>query len=301
MPAVPGTMKMEIEPSPELREELANLRHSMEYYQAEYEKGRVERNAQALRRARRRQTWHAIGAALTPIGVWLLLGYVVMMNMCGCAHVPMVPPAHEGARRSAAEQTSAAIRLEVVCMAGDPLAGSLSAAMYYGSGVFVGPRDVLTAYHVVHCPVFGAVGLIQVVLPNGRRLGAEVMKTDARHDLARLVLSNAVYPGPVPGLARPHRADRICIAPGYPTASPRQCGLVTEVADDGSHWGEVHHLAPTFVGNSGSGVYDSDGYLIGIVDSRPQDTVCSIPDDMAREGFSCGGRVAMLWGRGMLP
>ena len=60
---------------------------------------------------------------------------------------------------------------------------------------------------------------------------------------------------------RPAIGAEVCLVPVVPARGP-QCGKVDSFD---SIPGDVFHQATTKPGNSGSGVYDADGRLVGIV------------------------------------
>lgn len=135
----------------------------------------------------------------------------------------------------------------VVCRI-DTLTGS-------GSGVWVSPELVATAYHVVS----DAIGPIWLQLEDGHAHEATVIKTDPEHDLALLrCLHAAVAPHRFIELAKadPNLFSR-CMAVGH------QLGLAAMVTDGriqsyGPH--EVMYSAPGIFGSSGGGVFiEEDG------------------------------------------
>lgn len=151
---------------------------------------------------------------------------------------------------------------------------------YSGSGVVISDRRVLTAAHLVEvCP-----------LPDMFILDDETMypvypaKVDVDNDLAILV-----NVGPVPFKKpsinygpEPKRMSRIYLITGAPYEDVRD-GIL-------NHWNikegpRIKHSIVTERGNSGSGVYDYMGRLIGILTHA---TFCG-------NGQYCGGRASSLW------
>lgn len=130
-----------------------------------------------------------------------------------------------------------------------------------GTGVVVTERHVLTAAHVVDCPVPPAVTLL---LADGRRFSAVVVRDDARfgdgRDVALLEIATAERFGL--GIAPPNvgaLAGELCLS----LARGRTCGERAPV--DSTTRGVVVIDAATRHGDSGAGVYNADGELAGIV------------------------------------
>lgn len=117
-----------------------------------------------------------------------------------------------------------------------------------GSGVLVAPRLAVTARHVVPCDEAQVAGV-----------DAQVFSHDEEADVAVLYLHeplNGRIPtiGPVPSLD-----ERVCIEPSHPERR-RSCGWVV-----GRHSGVLKLDSLVWPGNSGSGVWDAQGRLVGIV------------------------------------
>ena len=128
-----------------------------------------------------------------------------------------------------------------------------------GTGVVVSERHIVTANHVVECPI---IPVVIVVLANGRRTAADVTSIDRDADTARLEMSFADNFGigaVPPALATPHDlhvGDKLCTY-AWGRAS---CGEYL-----GPHDGRGYLEAATGPGWSGAPVYTSDGRLAGIV------------------------------------
>jgi S1-C subfamily serine protease len=189
-----------------------------------------------------------------------LLAFALSVAMlAGCCEAP--PPrypeqVHLG--RSVAQQEAAAGDVTVACV--DPSNIQIKG----GSGVLVTDRRVVTASHVVTC--HGETG-VYVEFPGGVTVLARVAVLDLEDDLAVLALTQPVvsYYSAVIG-PRPDEGDRICFAAGAPKRV-RRCGVVTGYRDDDDSnvKGDVETDAEIRAGNSGSGVYDDAGRLVGIV------------------------------------
>jgi S1-C subfamily serine protease len=178
--------------------------------------------------------------------------------------------------RTVAQQYSNAVQIAVAC--GEDLFG--------GSGVIVGPRTILTAYHVVACNN----PLVAVLAPGVKEQPktVKVLSYSESEDLALLELSSdaesftnylPVSYGPLPKLG-----DRVCGAHGVPKIG-RVCGEVQPYADKP---GDIVFTGIVDHGNSGSGLYDSHGRLVGIITHL---YTCS-------NGQVCGGKATSLDGHG---
>ncbi len=135
-----------------------------------------------------------------------------------------------------------------------------------GSGVIVSDWQVLTALHVVDCP---NIPIIHVLTDRGRwRFSPE--KEWRSVDVARIQMASADDLGG--GIVPPTLSEkglRVWDAVYIQTASPRSTEVIGQVMDSGfggSGYGGTYfsYRAGTEHGNSGSGVYDTTGNLIGV-------------------------------------
>lgn len=134
-------------------------------------------------------------------------------------------------------------------------------SMGFGTGVVIGDDYILTARHVVkNCIKDG--GLILVTAFGTEFDGiAMVVAEDKDADIARLYVPGIRGPyveiGP-----RPIAGDIVCFTPAFPNRH-RVCGEVfSEAGDVGD---EIRFSGIPQPGNSGSGLYDRRGRLVGIV------------------------------------
>jgi len=198
-----------------------------------------------------------------------LLGVVANIS---CAHQsPLVS-------RSVAERYSAAVRIGVTCLGED---GSIMSGG--GSGVIVSPTVVLTAAHVADMP--DALCSFSVSRYDGRERSMRVERVDHKLDLARLVLMSGQEPfvySPVSFGPKPLIGSTVCAAPAWPSFK-HKCGEVQPYAEAPGNLQMDVVIEP---GNSGSGVYDGAGRLVGIVTHL---THCY-------NGQICGGKAATLEG-----
>jgi putative serine protease PepD len=136
-----------------------------------------------------------------------------------------------------------------------------------GSGVIVSSDGkVLTNNHVVN----GAAGQVTVQLSDGRKVNANVLKTDSSHDLALLQLSG------VSGLTAATLGDSSTLQVGDTVlafGSPLgltgtvTSGIVSALNRDASDLGQTGLIqtdAPINSGNSGGPLVDTAGRVVGI-------------------------------------
>lgn len=185
-------------------------------------------------------------ASLTAFGL-------AVASVAGCCDAPApVYPRSTEVGRSLAEQSAATADITVACL-------SPEVQIKGGSGVLVNPKKVITASHVVRCA--GPTG-IYLEFPGGAESQAIVSAIDFEGDIAVLILKTSVQLGPNAIIGpRPADRDRVCMVTGAPRRNLK-CGLVTGFEEPP---GDVRHNILTEPGNSGSGVYDGDGRLVGIV------------------------------------
>ena len=152
--------------------------------------------------------------------------------------------------RNASAQRARAVKVSVTC-------GSSSG---YGSGVIVANRSVLTAAHVPEC---AGVPTITITDADGVDRPARVsMRARDGADAVRLELTGGEdFHVPAVRWAGPPALDHmICVATAGPVRS-RSCGIVQEIRGNA----ELRSTWPADFGNSGSGVYDEQGNLIGLL------------------------------------
>lgn len=164
--------------------------------------------------------------------------------------LPHVEPVHK--TPAAAEQAYASVQMSC---------GSDIQPDKWASGVVISQKYILTAAHVVRC---AGIPSIRVKLANGKELTAVVERDDqmfgAGMDLARL----EIWGLETTGYAEP------------PVLGMQSMGAMAATATKrGLAFGRftMHDVAdmPTELGDSGSGVYNEDGELVGIVTNRSGD------------------------------
>lgn len=144
-----------------------------------------------------------------------------------------------------------------------------------GSGVIHFGDVALTAFHVVTCatPVGAYVKggdpvprvliqptSIQVQDADARTYHARIMRYAPADDIAWLLLDADTERQPF-HVAEPPAQGFVCFSSGHPQRE-RRCGRVE--ASGGRDTG-IHFLTPAIPGNSGSGIYDEAGRLVGLV------------------------------------
>lgn len=212
---------------------------------------------------------------------------------CACTPAPRIPSSGPG--RDAVAQMKATVMVEVGCMATSPF-GKVPPSFEMpnvrggvGSGTALGNHHILTAQHVIDCPV---ARTIQVVTYDGRVFKATVDREDADADVARLEVSDSLALDVPPVIINyPTANDRVCAFSAYPVRGS-SCGDLVTVEHMSK--GNLLHTARVEHGNSGGGLY-TGGYLTGV-------TTHLIPCDIS-DMFSttpvpgCGGRATTLFGR----
>lgn len=181
----------------------------------------------------RRAHWYAAS---------LILAWAVLTATCGAcaAHIPQPSFAHV--------TTPAAIRVDVECPSG---------TTRRGSAVAVGPRLVTTAAHVVPC---GRAAMVVLTLADGRVIPAYVSVTLDREDLAILLPTTDV--ADVRLRLAPARPGPVCFTAAAPERGVH-CGSIERVVS-----GVIVLSGRIVHGNSGSGLFNAQGELVGIVTGR---------------------------------
>ncbi len=176
----------------------------------------------------------------------------VVLTLVGCAVIPTVPM-HPRAPEVTAWHHPRAVVVVTACL-GSPRTGS---------GVAIAPNLVLTAAHVVACTD------LAVLTVAGRP--AVVFAEWPERDTALLVVQMPAAPvrfGP-----RPRAGDRVCAATAWP-AAVWSCGnvlTVTRVLCRSGFCSDLRLEVPIRPGNSGGGLFDAAGALIGLITGNTPD------------------------------
>lgn len=144
-----------------------------------------------------------------------------------------------------------------------------------GSGISLGGGNVLTAHHVIE-----NASRVLVGFASRREEPVQVIKIDARRDLALLRSTFTDEPAAPMGDSRALRSGESVLAVGYPLASVigAQDATLTRGVFSGrwqAPWGVWHAQtdAPINPGNSGGPLADSQGRLIGVLTFKVRETV----------------------------
>jgi S1-C subfamily serine protease len=202
---------------------------------------------------------------------WAFGALFLVMSLLGCAH--RMPT------RSIAQTHESTVAIRATCpvMRGDQV---VIQRWSLGSGVVVSPTQVLTAYHVVDEPLCD----YSIMYANGTEVDMEIEKVWAANDVARLRTVSGMLPAtflPMSYTEVPAPGSRVCVVAAIPTWG-RRCGDVGYYRSRPP--GDIAHTGIVEPGNSGSGVYDTQGLLVGITTHLMRCT----------NGQICGGRFSSL-------
>lgn len=214
------------------------------------------------------------------VGVLAVIALVTaMVSTCAsCA-----PHTTSSYGRSAPEMHQSTVTIRTVCSNG----------VFAGSGVMVSPTRILTAGHVVRCQIsetsFEPPLAIGVDGGDDEFHFATLDSADFQEgvDVAALTVDGMrKYFTPVTIGPQPDIGERVCASTGRKPRYAIKCGTVQPrtTADD---TGTTRFDGIIEGGNSGSGLYDSRGRLVGIVTFYFK---CS-------NGQTCGGGATPLWTR----
>lgn len=213
---------------------------------------------------------------------WLLAALVsTTVTFCvACGARPDVSPDRpppDAAGIAEAEQRAVAVYVH--CL--PPLAG------HAGSGVAIMGRSVVTALHVVNCAplnvkgaqvadVYIAPAAVIIQDANDETHLAEVRLVDVDRDMVRLELdADWSHEKPTARLAPPPRIGRVCLAASVPKREVK-CGEVRRLRSWPPDMVLYTGVQVTF-GNSGGGVYDDEGRLVGIETRCDDSAGCVLP------------------------
>lgn len=180
------------------------------------------------------------------------VGLVALILFVSCAprFIRMVPATVQYS--TPAQQRRAAVGIEVECADGKA---------WRGTGVIVSSRTVLTARHVVDCGKVAAKSFVVKTL-GGKRHDMLVTWMHGKADTAMLMIESKTLfrrDERVPYVTAPWQYDQVvCRAAAVPYHG-RFCGTV-----QGTYKGQVRYDHIGQSGNSGSGVFDVQGRLVGL-------------------------------------
>jgi S1-C subfamily serine protease len=204
--------------------------------------------------------------ALTTVGWWLVLTALVLFTTC-CVHrgTRTIPETHE-----------ASVRINVTCF---DASGALLQG--HGSGVVVGEHRILTARHVASEAGAAAGCIYTVTTSEGLTVLAMPRRDWPDRDVAELITLDPLPYTPIKLADAPGAGEVACIVSAYPRFY-RRCGAINYYRDDAP--GDVAIDALVEPGNSGSGVYDNRGRLVGITTHLYR----------CQNGQWCGGKFSSL-------
>lgn len=251
-----------------------------------------DRSLEVLRLAGRTNDRRLAYVAL--VGTWVA-AVVVAALLAGCLRPAVQTPAQP---YTLDEQARAAVTIESLCIGDAFRAKTTKSAVLgggAGSGAIIGTYGVVTAAHVINCPTGSPV--VGVIDHTGRRRVADIAAIDYVHDVARLVVREPFVDTHAPCFAAPRVSQLVSAYTGYPERASLH-GRVTDVRMRDASWRRVDLGLDMHVvaGNSGSGIYDDRGCLVGVV-THSVDTLglCALT------GSFCEGYGATVVGKGVLP
>ncbi len=163
--------------------------------------------------------------------------------------------------RTPMQAADAAVYIEARCPAVDG-----KVMVQTGTGVLVSETKVITAHHVLNCDKYPKVlhaTSIEIELRSGERLDATYDVVDPNRDLARIRLRYPTKTTPIT-ITYAKLKGIACAVTAVPERTFR-CGTVVNLGNDERVFGDVQTDHDNlWFGNSGSGVYNEDGFLIGI-------------------------------------
>jgi hypothetical protein len=206
------------------------------------------------------------------------LAVCLLLAMCGACVAFARPSPEPGPRGlTVAEERAAAMYVYVTCASGDDASGS---------GVLVDHDRILTAAHVVVCDDGNPPTSVRAGprLDDIRTASVERLSIDA--DVAALRLETPVSDiRPASDWSSAREGSLICASTSLPERT-WGCGNISALS--GASGNDIDHTEPTDYGNSGAGMYDGGGRLIGIVTQCYTDSEgCS---DRGGRATSVGGK-----------
>lgn len=221
------------------------------------------------------------------VPILALVAVFVLSTCAGCAiGRQSIPPT-----RTPGEERASTVQISVRCSNFPP---DIAA---WGSGVVVSKTEVLTAAHVVDCIVrdpktgldvsHGKLLAIVASQPDAIGRPMKVVTSFVAADVARIAIADdgEFYDVSPVRLASVDLHDLVCVSTGVPRRDIR-CGVVEELFNAPGH--DLAISIPSYPGNSGSGLYDARGRLVGIVTQRR---------NLALEGQISGGRATAIGDR----
>lgn len=185
--------------------------------------------------------------------------------------------------RSLADRYVEAVEISAMCVQDDGNGGGAIVG-WGGSGVIVSRTRILTAAHVAATHGMFCVFSATTIDGKERMIQPAVVLPD--FDLASMTILDDEEPFDFSPLAygvKPTLGDTVCAAVAVPWRG-HKCG---EVQPDSTPPGDIKFFVVVEPGNSGSGLYNARGELVGIVTHR---FFCN------QSKQTCGGKAASLDG-----
>ena len=197
---------------------------------------------------------------------------VMLTVTCGACLPHALMPTH----LALGERDARTVSIERLCVDSDPFKTGVMPGLSggRGSGVIMDSRTILTALHVVECPYLRD---IHVTTSTGKRVRATIDRSWPDRDIVRLIVDAKDGFGDVAPLAigrPPEVGTVVCTASAVPERG-ESCGPMSGYSEtptcpsqkDGSGvWcHDTLYDAIAISGNSGSGMYDEAGALVGIL------------------------------------
>jgi S1-C subfamily serine protease len=194
---------------------------------------------------------HGMHMRIRALGALLIVGICLSSVCCTPNHPLPFTVEH---------QVAAAADVQHYCVHVGSDGMPINAEGHVGTGVAVAPNLVLTAGHLVTCHVHG----IHIDMPDSGEAFGSLLWFDRQRDLAMVVVpEGALGTGySTPAIASPMVGEMVCARVAEPNRGS-VCGVV--IAVGGKPDGDVTFTGAIEHGNSGAGVYDSTGHLVGIV------------------------------------
>ncbi len=170
-----------------------------------------------------------------------------------------------GQARSTSVQIDTTVIVAMTCLKRAPILKHDDWLQLWGSGVIIDDTHILTAHHVVDCPL---MAFIEIRLADGRKFTATTTKIDTTQDVAILSVMNLKgfeLNIPTARIGRePEIGELLCFYSAHPFKR-RSCGKFDQKTSFTSVSNAIEFAAEVTKGNSGSGVYNQYGELVGVV------------------------------------
>ncbi len=195
---------------------------------------------------------------LALVGTWIVALTIAVIATCGCVRPFDTIPTRDA-------QMSRAVQLNVICGNFDAMftADKLKLGGQSGSGVIVGPHRILTAAHVPSCEKKGHAAIMFAKLGGSWRFVTLERSYKPNRDIASVYVEQDTGFPPIAFRSSVMTNENVCAAFAFPVAH-YDCGAFERYIPPEE--GVNSELAiPVVPGNSGSGLFDREGDLVGII------------------------------------